>query len=138
MAYIAYLDLLGTKDFCNEKGIYKTNIDKFYKAVDLCSHIIGDKGRIGLFSDCMYIECFNLEWMLDFLTELRRLLIADNLFFNAALAAGELGPVTTHKKTPHIDAVKFSDERITDIYCKQTLYRGIGIWLYDFPEALLL
>lgn len=144
MSYIAYLDLLGTKGFCEEEDIYYRNINRFSTAVELLSPIIGDTGRIGIFSDCVYIECSQIDKILHFLTELRLMLIGDELFFNAALTEGELGveSINASKKDAevaesNIFGVRFTNKEIAGIYCKQTAFRGVGIWIDPQLEEIV-
>ena len=128
--YIAYLDLLGTKGFCEDEELYYNNINRFSNAVEDLSPIIGKTGKIGIFSDCVYIECAHLEKILQFLTELRNTLIGDNLFFNAALTSGKLGVESVKKDDDsHLFGVRFTNKEIAGIYCKQINYRGVGIWI---------
>ncbi len=136
MSYIAYLDLLGTKGFCEEEDLYYKNINRFSTSVELLSPIIGDSGRIGIFSDCVYIECSQIDKILQFLTELRLMLIGDELFFNAALTEGELGVESINASKSeseiaesNIFGVRFTNKEIAGIYCKQTAFRGVGIWV---------
>ncbi len=133
MSYIAYLDLLGTKGFCEEEDLYYKNINRFSTAVELLSPIIGEVGRIGIFSDCVYIECSQLDKILNFLTQLRLLLIGDELFFNAALIEGELGVESINscgsEQESNIFGVRFTNKEIAGIYCKQSSFRGVGIWI---------
>lgn len=136
MSYIAYLDLLGTKGFCEEEDLYYKNINRFSTAVELLSPIIGDAGRIGIFSDCVYIECSQIDRILHFLTELRLMLIGDELFFNAALTEGELGVESINASKTEVETsesnifgVRFTNKEIAGIYCKQTAFRGVGIWI---------
>ena len=147
MSYIAYLDLLGTKGFCEDEEIYYQKIKKFSEAVEALSPIIGKTGKIGIFSDCVYIECSQIEKILQFLTDLRTILIGDDLFFNAALSSGELGVEsitssqivkkdsegvlsdTDQVKESNIFGVRFTNKEIATIYCKQTTFRGVGIWI---------
>lgn len=147
MSFIAYLDLLGTKGLCEEENLYYKKIRKFSEAVEDLSPIIGQTGKIGIFSDCVYVECAHLNKILQFLTELRTILIGDDLFFNAALTSGELGveSITSsqiNKKTENNDesdiaqkresnifGVRFTNKEIATIYCKQTTFRGVGIWI---------
>ena len=80
MSYIAYLDLLGTRGFCEDSEVYYKNISNFSHSVETLAPILGKAGRICIFSDCVYIECSQLEKILQFLTQLRLMLIGDNLF----------------------------------------------------------
>lgn len=128
MKYIAYLDLLGTKGLCEDEELYYKSITKFADTVKTLSPILDQKGRIGIFSDCVYVECSHIDELLRFLTKLRIMLIGDNLFFNAAVAKGKLGVEPINEQTNNnIFGVKFTNKEIASIYCKQTKFRGIGI-----------
>lgn len=135
MSYIAYLDLLGTKGLCEDENLYYSKINKFSEAVEILSPVIGQTGNIGIFSDCVYIESLQIDRILRFLTELRSLLIGDDLFFNAALSIGDLGveSITSRfdsaSKKSNIFGVRFTNKEIATIYCKQTEFRGVGIWI---------
>lgn len=130
MSYIAYLDLLGTKSFCEEEKLYYENIKIFCDSVNTLSPIFESDGKIGIFSDCIYIECSHLDKILDFLTRLRRMLMGNNLFFNAALSNGTLGveSIESLSKT-NMFGVRFTNKEIASIYCKQVAFRGVGIWV---------
>lgn len=147
MSYIAYLDLLGTKSFCEEEELYYDKINKFSDTVVSLSSILGKSGKIGIFSDSVYVECSQIEKILEFLTVLRTMLIGDDLFFNAALSSGTLGVESVskisyekddvspnnrsnnEKKESNIFGVRFTNKEIASIYCKQTNFTGIGIWV---------
>lgn len=148
-SYIAYLDLLGTKSFCEEEDVYYKNINTFSRTVKILAPKLGASGRIGIFSDCVYVECTELESMLNFLNQLRLMLLGDGLFFNAALSKGKAGVepiITPHKKEkddktekdesilPNLFGVRFTNKEIASIYCKQTKFRGVGIWIDPLVE----
>lgn len=134
-SYIAYLDLLGTKGFCEEEDVYYKNIKNFSNTVEILAPKLGSSGRIGIFSDCVYIECTELDSMLNFLSQLRLMLLGDGLFFNAALSKGGLGVeaigsrVTQADDKSNLFGVRFTNKEIASIYCKQTNFRGVGIWI---------
>lgn len=134
-SYIAYLDMLGTRGFCEDEKVYYENIVNFSKSVETLSPILKNTGKIGMFSDCVYIECNNLKHLLRFLNRLRIMLIGDNLFFNAAVSYGELGvqsigyEFNEAQSKSNIFGVRFTNKEIASIYCKQTNFRGVGIWL---------
>lgn len=137
-SYIAYLDLLGTRGFCENEDVYYKNIVNFSNSVETLAPFLKDVGKIGMFSDCVYIECSDLGRLLYFLNELRMMLIGDELFFNAAVSYGELGVQSigyelkenkSKKNKQNIFGVRFTNREIASIYCKQTNFRGVGIWL---------
>lgn len=135
MSYIAYLDLLGTKNFCEEGDSYYTNITRFTNDIKTLAPIL-KSGKLGIFSDCVYIECKHIETLLRFLTKLRIMLMAENLFFNAAISKGSLGVKKIDSNTTENDkentfGVEFLSKEIVSIYCKQNDFRGIGIWVDD-------
>lgn len=130
--YIAYLDLLGTKGFCEQEDLYYKNIKKFSRSIETLAPLLASTGRIGIFSDCVYIESSQLDNMLLFLTKLRAMLIGDELFFNAALSKGQLGVESigyTPDDNSNLFGVRFTNKEIASIYCKQTKFRGVGIWI---------
>ena len=120
MSYIAYLDLLGTKSFCEEEELYYDKINKFSDTVVSLSSILGKSGKIGIFSDSVYVECSQIEKILEFLTVLRTMLIGDDLFFNAALSSGTLGVESVSKISYEKDDVspnnRSNNEKKSQIY----------------------
>lgn len=127
--YIAYLDLIGTTGFCEDEELYYDNITKFSESVETLSPILGKSGKVGVFSDCVYIESSELKNILDFLSRLRVMLIGDSLFFNAAISYGKLGVEPIKGNCKNIFGVRFTNKDISSIYHKQTSFRGIGIWI---------
>ncbi len=129
MGYIAFLDLLGTKDFCGNPEVYNTNISIFYQEAQNHSYRLS-KGRVGIFSDCLYAESKDLKEILDFLVSLRKRLCARTLFFNAALTKGHIDIVNPAKSEKgNFFGVAFENSDIADVYMKQNRFKGIGIWV---------
>ena len=131
MGYIAYLDLLGTKDFAGDPDVYSSNITIFYREAKTLSHYLKDaKGRIGIFSDCLYAECADLEAMLNFIVALRGRLTVQQLFFNAAITCGDIGVVNQAKSdNDNFFGVAFEKSDIARVYMKHNKFKGIGIWV---------
>lgn len=130
MGYISYFDLLGTRGFCEDPEIYYNNITIFYKSIQQLSHFLKNNGRVGVFSDCAYAESNDLEYLLDFLVELRDRLSAHGLFFNAIVKSGELGIENIlSTNSPEIFGVVFKNSSIADLYISQVKFKGIGILL---------
>lgn len=130
MGYIAFLDLLGTKDFCGTPEIYNANISTFYTEAKTNSFRLKGCGKVGIFSDCLYAESKDLKPILDFLVSLRNRLCARRLFFSAALTKGELDVVNpASSKDNNFFGVAFEKSDIADLYMKQNQFKGIGIWV---------
>ena len=127
-AYIAFLDLLGTKSSCKDSSIYFELISDFSKAVRETSWNLEAYGQVGIFSDSAYAESSDLEHLLDFLVQLRIRLIAKKVFFNAVVKKGELGSRDL-KEGSHLFGVTFSGNDIAELYISQTAFKGIGIYI---------
>lgn len=127
-AYITYFDLLGTKGFCDSPNVYFTNICAFREAITDAAWILKDYGNVGVFSDSAYAESSDLEFLLQFLVQVRNRLISKNLFFNAVVKKGSLGvePLDSSAGTVAF-GVAFTKNDIADLYISQTNFKGIGI-----------
>lgn len=133
MSFIAYLDLLGTKNASSDRDLYQSNIDNFTNVIEGYAPYLDNVGEIGMFSDCLYIQCSDLPKILYFLSVLRRALIGNNLFFNAAISKGHLATTPFDFQTPTknntLYGISFKSGDIADIYYKQMKFRGTGIWV---------
>lgn len=135
MGYIAFLDLLGTKDFCGNPEVYNTNISIFYQEAQNHSYRLAE-GRVGIFSDCLYAESKNLREILDFLVSLRKRLCSRALFFSAALTKGHIDIVNpARSEKGNFFGVAFENSDIADVYIKQNRFKGIGIWVDESVQA---
>ncbi len=130
MSYITYFDLLGTRGFCDNPETYYKNICLFEKAVKETAWLIKDYGHVGVFSDSAYAESTDLQYLLDFLVQIRNRLISENLFFNAVVKKGEIGasPFDIHDGNVAF-GISFKKSDIADLYISQTRYKGIGIFV---------
>ena len=126
MSYIAYFDLIGTKGFCESSDLYFKKINSFKDAIKQLSVLLKGEGKVGVFSDCSYVESKNLQCLLDFLVQLRDRLISKELFFNAVIKKGELKAETLNK-SDYLFGVAFNDSCIADLYIQQVNFKGIGI-----------
>lgn len=127
-AYIAFLDLLGTKETCKDSGAYLNHISNFFDAVHDTSCNLEGYGKVGIFSDSAYAESTDLKRLLDFLVQLRIRLISKMIFFNAVVKKGQLNsrPI---KESNHLFGVTFSGNDIADLYISHTKFKGIGIYI---------
>lgn len=132
-AYIAYFDLLGTRGFCEDSEVYFENIKAFYEAIEQVSYVLKDQGSVGVFSDCAYAESNDLSYLLEFLVELRNLLNAQELYFNAVVKKGDLGieSVQTEITENTMFGVKFTESDITTLYIEQNNFKGVGIKVHE-------
>jgi len=112
--YIAYLDLLGTKDLA------KYSPDKYFDAIkEFRNHLIRtadvfnykqylNKSEIHFFSDSAFIESDNIEALIDYFIKLRKELHENKLFFTAAITIGSL-------KAFHLNGEINSKQEIIDL-----------------------
>lgn len=128
MSYIAYFDLIGTKGFCESSEIYSKKIKTFKNSIKQISILLKECGRIGVFSDCAYVESTDLECLIDFLVQLRDRLISKEMFFNAVVKKGDLS-VEPLNINNYLCGVAFNDSSIADLYISQTSFKGIGIMI---------
>ena len=134
MSYISYFDLLGTRGFCEEPNIYYDNIVKFYEIVQQVSCLLKDdqeSGGVAIFSDCAYAQSSSLNRLLSFVVGVRDRLMAQGLFFNAAIKKGNLGISSiesSNKSRPAIGVI-FKDSQIASLYILQSQFKGIGIFI---------
>lgn len=130
MGYIAFLDLLGTKDFSGDPEVYTDSISRFYSEAKRSSYYLKDYGNIGIFSDCLYAESRTLKELLDYLVILRKKLLVHNLFFNAAVTTGEIGIINqASSENANFWGVAFENSEIAKVYMLQNKFKGIGLWI---------
>lgn len=127
-AYIAFLDLLGTKSSCKDSKAYLNHISNFSQAVSDTSCNLEGYGKVGIFSDSAYAESTDLKRLLDFLVQLRIRLISKMIFFNAVVKKGQLNSRAI-KEGSHLIGVTFSGNDIADLFISQTRFKGIGIYI---------
>jgi len=129
-SYIAYLDLLGTKNFSGDVETYTQNIQHFYDSINFCSALLKDGDIVAYFSDCSYIQTFSIKNMVDFLRYLREVLMSYNLFFNAAVIKGELD-IKNDLDNSRVRGISFNNPAVSKVYLAQDNYKGAGIHLED-------
>lgn len=132
--FIAFFDLFGTKGACEDPELYFNNICSFEKAIKDTSWLLKNKndeyGKVGVFSDSAYAEATDLQYLLDFLVQLRNRLMSENLFFNAVVKEGELGVDPIEKNSNGVAfGVSFKRSDIAELYITQTKFKGVGIFL---------
>ena len=137
MPFISYFDLLGTKGFCENSETYYKNISAFYFSIKSLSRCLGQQGKVGVFSDCAYAESNDLEYLLDFLVELRDRLNSEGLFFNAYVKYGKLGiedvwaTKENGEKRKNLFGVVLKSSSIAELYISQSNFKGVGICIDD-------
>lgn len=128
MPYIAYFDLLGTKELCDNSDGYFENMNKFYEIVIHKSEVFDTYGKVGVFSDCAYVESNDLQLMLDFLSRTFEELLVNGIFMSCALQEGTLRIVFNNGADPErLSAIKFDSPDIAKLYLAQSKFKGIGI-----------
>lgn len=130
MPYISYFDLLGTRGFCDNPGIYYNNMNIFLSTIKQMQIVIGDYGSVGVFSDCAYAESTDLYKLITFLSLVREKLMSHGLFMNGVIRKGRIG-IQSYNDTEksRFCAISFDGSDIADLYISQTKFKGVGILL---------
>lgn len=130
MAYIGFIDMVGTRSaaLISSKE-YSEAICDFHEIMKETSTTI-DKCSIFGYSDNAYIEIPDLNEMILFFKRLRRRLIRNHRYFNAAIGIGELGEVTTtNSGYSNGCSMRFNSPSTINVYLAQSRFTGIGISL---------
>lgn len=128
MSYIAFLDLLGTKDLSmQEETAYSDSIKVFSQCIS--EGLRNSKCKAYAFSDCAYIQAETLIDMIGVLSDLRELLLQEQRFFSAAVTIGTLKADITSDKEKRYVCQSFAGADVSRVYVKQSQLKGIGIWL---------
>lgn len=130
--YIAYLDLLGTK------AISEQDSNAYSKSVFTFCQMLNESLKPNCyayaFSDCAYLESTDLRALLKTLDEFRDKMLAEDRFFTAAVAQGELGVQEMGGVESNLRGYLFQGATISKAYLGQTSLKGIGI---SIDQALL-
>ena len=123
MGYIAYLDLLGTKDLStHDADAYRDSIKVFSECLE---RSLADGCEAYAFSDCAYLESKSLTQIISTLDILRSELLMQQRFLTAAVTSGTLGASVLNKGALHCQ--NFSGAAISRVYVAQSSLKGIGI-----------
>ena len=123
MGYIAYLDLLGTKDLStHDADAYRDSIKVFSECLE---RSLADGCEAYAFSDCAYLESKSLTQIISTLDILRSELLMQQRFLTAAVTSGTLGASVLNKGALHCK--NFSGAAISRVYVAQSSLKGIGI-----------
>lgn len=140
--FLAFMDLLGTQQLASR------HYDKFFESLhdfEQALHVNSFRlepgaGHVYYFSDCAYIESRDLASLLEFLSNVRGILLRKGFYFTAAVGNGRLEPLigTVRKEgskrgKPIVAGVRFGRD-VVRVYGAQASLRGIGIRL--LPEIL--
>jgi len=129
--YIAYLDLLGTK---NSRGDYKAYYENMLKFTDtlrtfgICLKKEAN-GKLVMFNDGAFVESSDLSVIISFLADVRDHLIVDGLFFKAALTKGKLDVDPLNGRDDVISGIICRSPDASAVYSMQESFKGIGIWI---------
>ncbi len=126
MAYIAFMDLLGTKNLMlDDTEEYGRNVRDFNRILRTRG---GRNSRIYAFSDCAYLENENLMALLDTMDQIRDGLMVLGRFFTAAVSEGSLeAAVLNPEDNGEVHGFSFSAGGISKVYVMQSSMKGIGI-----------
>lgn len=146
--YLAFLDILGTKNFSANAKRYYDNIVRLQERIKDCHALLAQNSnryKIAFFSDSCYIESKNLEELIDYLSTLRDVLSTRSLFFNAAIIRVDdenqkyksfeyYNENKSNSKTQSqgiVSGIMFSHHSIARAYIEQNRFKGIGIYLSE-------
>lgn len=117
MSYIAFLDLLGTKNLSTDDATsYSKSISIFTNCLQR-SLVEGCEAYA--FSDCAYLEASTLSQIVSTLYTLRAELLMQQRFFVAAVACGTLNASVVDSIDKNF---KYKDERGNNYGIKRNLY----------------
>lgn len=129
MPYIAFLDMLGSKNAALiSSENYTEAIEDFNDTLSQISDM-HKNCRIYGYSDNAYIQIDKLDDMIECFQELRNQLLLKHRYFTAAVDEGELNSSTTYFGKGKGSSMKFTDSRVIDIYLAQSQFSGIGFYL---------
>lgn len=129
MPYIAFLDMLGSKNaalISSEK--YTEAIEDFNNTLFQISTSYENCCIYG-YSDNAYIQIDKLEDMITFFQNLRQQLLFKHRYFSAAVDEGELNSSTMSFGKKRGSSMKFTDSKVIEIYLSQSQFSGIGFHL---------
>jgi hypothetical protein len=125
MAYISYLDLVGTKQLA------KSNPEKAKEALILFSQMLENLANkysdivVAAFSDSAYCNSTDLDIFIQFFSELRISLFQSELYFTASLVQGDVGELFKCKNKYY--GLVLTSPDIVNAYSVQNSLKGIGI-----------
>lgn len=139
--YVAFFDLLGTKNLSVDEEAYYDNIQFLQKRIIDFSTLLkhdNNVSNIGFFSDSCYVESYNINLLIDFLVNLRDDLITQNMFFNAAIVESDKNHNSdsfmyytnnndNSKLNNKVSGIMFYDTSVAKAYIEQNRFKGIGI-----------
>lgn len=138
MSYIAFLDLLGTRESALiGTDSYSKRIKDFHFLMRETANCCKNGCRIYGYSDNAYIEIESLDDTIVFFQSLRKILMDNHMYFNAAIERGCLGinndiiiqeDQKGNNKVSRYAMIFTSPEAI-DVYLAQCHFYGIGISL---------
>ena len=137
MKYIAHLDLLGIVASTAESGLYRSKISRFTDLLIQNADLLGEGSKLHYFSDCAYIQADDLEGLIEFLSDLRHLLLMnamDGTYMTATVTRGKLAPHTSERKASRrcdVQGVSFLGEAIAELYGYHGKFKAAGIWLHE-------
>ncbi|ANP89293.1 hypothetical protein [Rhizobium leguminosarum] len=131
--WIAFIDLLGTKDSAKiKKNEYPDKIRTFSRTLQEQAQHIKANTKVRYFSDSVYIECDDAIELLKFATRLRWILFSSEIFFKSALCEGRLEEVSNSREETASDShvidisgASFGPAAVA-VYYSQENFKGIG------------
>lgn len=147
MSAIAFADLLASKDsaLVSEES-FEHAINSFHSAFLTNKETLGPRAKLRFFADCCYIQCDKMADMLTFFQTVRNTLFTEQLYFKAAIGAGNLDDVEVSEAIP--DVSKYPGTKdvngtvfgagVVGIYLDTERFKGVGIFVSDKANSMLI
>jgi hypothetical protein len=125
---MAFMDILGTTYFAQyDPPMYSENLNHFKRAVNSRSSLLKNAGKVFLFSDCAYVGCSSPQILVDYLTEVRRYLLARHLYLQAAIEPGELEPSDAREGSGDIVFGTTFGSKVAPLFARQHALKGAAV-----------
>lgn len=109
--YICFIDLIGTKNLALEDSFNYLNSLKQFQYVLIEQSLLFEENQAELyfFSDCAYIECQDIENLINYISNVRNELFPHGYYFKAAITNGKLNALTGKEDNSYIQN-KYSND----------------------------
>jgi hypothetical protein len=129
---IAFLDLLGTTHFAKaDATIYHEHLVSFKTALLSRASLLKNTGKVFLFSDCAYVMCSDVRIILEYLREVRAVLLLEHIYIQAAIEPGELSPVQIGTQGGDTVSGTIFGPDVAPLYARQHALKGAAIRVSD-------
>lgn len=131
--WVAFLDLLGTKESSSSERGLRRQIEDFQQQVVDREGLLGPETSLYHFSDCIFLEVPGSKGevlaFLTWLNEVQANLYAQGYFFKCAVTSGSLEPTrSTLAPSARRSSIAFFNDSAVRAYELHEAFKGIGIY----------